>query len=65
MFDDLNDKQSTETELQRIVFVEVRDSECGVVGWRYREDTHDISLESNRLFDTVDEAIESWTESRI
>jgi hypothetical protein len=64
---DPDPKPSNEKPLQKVVFVQIEDSECGVIGWRYQEIYHGawgISSSSNRLFDTIDEAIECWQESR-
>lgn len=53
-----------EVELYTLSFVQVKDSECDVIGWRLKEDFVDLKVSSNRLFDTVDEAFEDWQESR-
>ena len=54
----------SETELQNVMFVEILDSECGVTGWRCRESDRWVDVESNRLFENVEEAIQDWQQSR-
>jgi len=53
-----------EIELYTLSLVQVRDTECDVVGWRLKEDFVDLKVSSNRLFDSVDEAFEDWQQSR-
>ena len=59
--DDLN--PSNETILEKVVFLKIQDSECGAVVWRYRKEMYQLQLESNRGFDTLQEAIESYLEN--
>ena len=59
--DDLN--PSNETILEKVVFLKIQDSECGTVVWRYRKEMYQLQLESNRGFDTLQEAIESYLEN--
>ncbi len=53
-----------EVDLYSVSFVQIRDGELNVIGWRYREDFEYMTTESIRLFDSLDEAIEAWRESR-
>lgn len=64
---DIGDEQPgdrhTEEILQQISFIQIRDSECGVVGWRYKKNTPGLSLVSIRLFDSFQECFEKWQRS--
>ncbi len=57
-------KRGRERDIQQIIFVEVEDSECGVRGWRYRRHTYGLISQSNMLFDTFEDCLEAWQESR-
>lgn len=48
---------SSETDLQRFIFAQIEDAECGVVGWRFRQHSEGLHKESTRLFDSSTEAL--------
>jgi len=48
---------SRETDLQRFIFAQVQDNECGAIGWRLRQDEYGLSTETIRFFDTVQEVL--------
>ena len=50
-------EDGSEKDLQRLVFAEIKDSQCNVTGWRYRHQTFDLGTESLRLFDTFPEVL--------
>ncbi len=58
--------RSPEREIQRVIFVEIENNEYGIStrGWRYIEESPGLTTSSNRLFDSVDEAIEGYLESK-
>jgi hypothetical protein len=49
-----------ETILEKVVFYKVKDSECGSIIWRHREEKYGIQTVSNRGFDTLAEAVEDY-----
>ncbi len=57
-------KRHSEEILRKISFVQIKDGECGVVGWVYLVESESIQLRSNRTFDTLEEAIEDYLEGR-
>lgn len=54
---------SKETILEKVIFLKVEDSECGMVVWRYRKESHGIQLVSNRGFDSLREALQAYLEN--
>lgn len=53
-----------ESFFQKVIFIQFQDSECGVVGWKYEQEYPHICLSSARTFDTFEEAVEEYLESR-
>ncbi len=50
--------------LKRVTFLKIEDAECGVVGWKYEVEVPSVVVSSNRTFDTFEEAVEDFLESR-
>ena len=66
MFENLdNDPNPSEEEiLTKVSFIKIKDSECGMVGWKYELELPGLIFSSNRTFDSLPEAIEEFMQSR-
>jgi len=61
--DDDEPNSSEETILEKVIFLKIRDSECGVVGWRYKEEHFGLATSSLRTFETLADALRGYLES--
>jgi hypothetical protein len=59
-----NDPNPSEEEiLEKVIFLKIRDSECGVVGWRCQNEYFGLTTESLQTFDTLVDALRDYLES--
>ena len=62
--DDEIPSSSEERIIKKVIFLEIEDSECHVIGWQYEIQVHGVILRSNRTFDSFSEAVQEFVESR-
>jgi hypothetical protein len=62
--DDVNPKPNEERIIKKVIFLEIEDSECRVIGWQYEIQVHGVILRSNRTFNSFQEAVEEFLDSR-
>ena len=63
-FDDEIPSSSEERIIKKVIFLKLEDSECRVIGWQYEVQVHGVILRSNRTFNSFQEAVEQFLESR-
>jgi hypothetical protein len=62
--DDEIPSSSEERIIKKVIFLKLEDSECHVVGWQYEIQVHGVILRSNRTFNSFQEAVEEFLDSR-
>jgi hypothetical protein len=63
-FDDEIPSSSEERIIKKVIFLKLEDSECHGIGWQYEIQVHGVILRSNRTFDSFQEAVEEFLDSR-